>query len=343
MSHVVRFDCFEADLAVGQLRSRGIKVRLRDQPFQVLASLLEHPGQVVTRDDLRQRLWRDGVFLDFDNSLNIAVARLRTALGDSASHPRFIETLPKRGYRFIGDVSSAAETEPAGRPRLAVLPFVNLSGDPGQEYFSDAMTDEIITALASLAPEQLAVIGRTTTMHYKGAHKDVTRIRHELAVDYVVEGGVSRKNDHAAINVQLIQTSDQAHLFARRYEAALPDIFRMQSSIAQGIAAHIPGIAGNLLPGIQAVGGRARKPTEDLAAYNEYIQARYEMNKMTAECFTKARRHLEKAIAADPEFALAYDALAEIHWYLGYLGFVSPRQASSAGIVHALRAIEIDN
>jgi hypothetical protein len=97
------------------------------------------------------------VFVDFDNSLNIAIARLRTALGDSAAHPRFIETLPKRGYRFIGNVSSAAETAPVGRPRLAVLPFMNLSGDPG---------DEIITEFARLAPEQLAVIARTTAMHY---------------------------------------------------------------------------------------------------------------------------------------------------------------------------------
>ena len=108
MSHVVRFDCFEVDLDAGHLRKRGIRIRLRDQPFQVLASLLEHPGQVVTRDELRRRLWRDDVFVDFDNSLNIAIARLRTALGDSAEHPRFIETLPKRGYRFIGKCVPAA-------------------------------------------------------------------------------------------------------------------------------------------------------------------------------------------------------------------------------------------
>ena len=122
MPDLVRFGCFEVDLAAGQLRKRGIRIGLRDQPFQVLASLLEHPGQVVTRDDLRRRLWHDGVFVDFDNSLNIAIARLRTVLGDSAEHPRFIETLPKRGYRFIGNVSlvpSPGEAGPVRRPRLA--------------------------------------------------------------------------------------------------------------------------------------------------------------------------------------------------------------------------------
>ena len=191
MSHVVRFDCFEVDLAAGQLRKRGNRISLRDQPFLVLASLLEHPGQVVTRDELRRRLWSDEVFVDFNNGLNIAMARLRLALGDSAKHPRFVETLPKRGYRFIGHVSpspSAAEAGPVRKRRLAVLPFVNLSGDPAQEYFSDAMTDEIITALSSLAPEQLAVIARTTSMRYKNGHKDVARIGQELGVDFVVEG-----------------------------------------------------------------------------------------------------------------------------------------------------------
>ncbi|RPI14212.1 MAG: hypothetical protein EHM65_04755, partial [Acidobacteriales bacterium] len=193
MPQVVRFDCFEVDLAAGQLRKHGIRIGLRNQPFQVLAALLEHPRQVVARGDLRRRLWHDGVFVDFDNSLNIAVARLRTALGDSAEQPRFIETLPGRGYRFIGDVSQLPSTAAGGplrKPRLAVLPFVNLSGDPGQEYFSDAVTDEVITALASFAPKHLAVIARTTAMHYKGSRKDLARIGRELGVDYVVEGAL---------------------------------------------------------------------------------------------------------------------------------------------------------
>ena len=188
---VIRFDCYEADLGSGELRKRGIRIRLREQSFQVLAALLEHPGQVVTREELRRRLWRDEVFVDFENNLNAVVAHLREVLNDSAEHPRFIETLPKRGYRFIADVYEPSPAEPrASRARLVVLPFVNLSGDPGQEYFSDAMTDEIITVLASLAPEQLAVIARTTAMRYKGSHKDVDRIGRELNVE--LRGGRGR-------------------------------------------------------------------------------------------------------------------------------------------------------
>jgi TolB-like protein/Flp pilus assembly protein TadD len=340
MPHVFRFDCFEADLAAGHLRKRGIRIGLRDQPFQVLALLLEHPGQVVTRDDLRRRLWRDEVFVDFDNSLNIAIARLRTALGDSARHPRFIETLPKRGYRFIGKVSplsSAAGAGPVRRPRLVVLPFVNLSGDPAQEYFSDAMTDEIITALASLAPEQLAVIARTTAMRYKDSHKDVARVGRELGVDYVVEGAFHRTEERVAVNAQLIQTSDQVHLFARRYEAHLRDIFHVQSSIAQDITAHIPSITNKVRR--EHV---TRKPTENLAAYHEYIKGRHEMWKWTPEAIAKAKQHFEVALAHDPDFALACDGLANLYGYLGLWGFLPPDEAEPYRWFYGLRAFELD-
>ncbi|HEX9119340.1 MAG TPA: tetratricopeptide repeat protein [Terriglobales bacterium] len=341
MSSIVRFGSYEVDLCASQLRKRGVRINLRDQSFQVLAALLEHPGEVVTREEFQRRLWHGDVFVDFENNLNTAVARLRGALCDSSEHPRFIETLPRRGYRFIARVSEAPalpQPVPASRARLVVLPFVNLSGDSAQDYFSDAMTDEIITALASLAPEQLAVIARTTAMHYKGSHKDVARIGHELGVDWVVEGGVRRENDHTAINVQLIQTSDQAHLFARRYEAELRNIFHVQSSIAQGIAAHIPSIADKVR-GEQVT----RKPTEDLAAYNEYIKGRYEMWKWTPEGVAKAKQHFEAALAHDPNFALACDGLANLYWYLGFWGFAPPDETEPIRRFYSLRAFELDS
>lgn len=326
---VVRFGNFEVDLPAGHLRKHGIKLKLVDQSFEVLAILLEHAGEVVTREDLRRRLWPEDVFVDFDNNLNTAVARLREALSDSADHPRFIETLPKRGYRFLASLSQPA---PA-RPRLLVLPFANLSGDPAQEYFSDAVTEEIIGALAGLSPEHLAVIARTTAMHYRGTQRTVARIGHEVAVDYVVEGSVLRADDRIVVSVQLIRVSDQTHLWTNRYDAELRDLFSMESAAAQAIAGHI-GIAPRCA---------ARKPTEDPLAYNLYIQGRYHLYKATAEDIAKAKQYFEQAIARAPGFALAYDSLAEVYWYWGFFGFVPPRQACSAGIYHALRALEIDN
>ncbi len=346
MSDLLRFDAFEVDLSAGQVRKRGIRISLRDQPFQVLATLLEHPGEVVTREELRRRLWHDNVFVDFENGLNIAIARLRTVLGDSAEHPRFIETLPRRGYRFIGEVLSppvASEAEPAKRPRLIVLPFANLNGDPGQDYVSDAVTDEVITELAALAPENLGVIARTTAMRYRGARKDVARIGRELNVDYVVEGGVRREGELLSITVQLIRTGDQTHLFARRYEGELRDGFEMRTRIAEEIAAHLgaPPVAAEVRERLAWAHSR-RKPTENLAAYNEYIQGRYEMWKWTPEGAAKAKQHFEAALAHDPGFALACDGLANLFWYLGFWGFLPPDETEPTRMFYALRAIELD-
>ncbi len=347
MSNLVRFDYFEVDLDAGQLRKRGIRIGLRDQPFQVLASLLEHPGQVVTRDDLRRQLWPDDVFVDFDNSLNIAIARLRTVLGDSAEHPRYIETLPKRGYRFIGQVSqqpSAAEAGPVRKPRLVVLPFSNLSGDPSQDYLSDAVTDEVITELAALAPDNLGVIARTTAMRYKGARKDVAQIKRELNVDYVVEGGVRREGDRISLTAQLIRAHDQTHLFARRYEAELRDAFEMRTRIAEEIVTHIdaPGVAKEVRERLTLAHSR-RKPTENLSAYNEYIQGRYLAERMTPEATARARQHFEDAIKRDPKFALPYVALADLYSQVGYVGYIRPKDAYSTGFPYAQRAVEIDD
>ncbi len=345
MANRFHFDCFEVDLASGQLYKRGTRVNLREKPFQVLSALLERPGEPVTRDELQRRLWRGEVFVDFENNLNAAIARLREALGDSAEHPRFIETLPKRGYRFLGSVSEVARpSEPAltKRARVVVLPFVNLTGDPAQEYLSDAITDEIITQLAALAPERLAVIARTTSMRYKGSRKDVARVGRELSVDYVLEGGVTRTGDRMGVSVQLVQVHDQTHVFAKKYEGELRDIFSMQTSIADAVTAHIPATGEKFRAGT-ATGHATRKPTDDVRAYNAYIQGRYHLNKYTPEGMAKAKQYFEEALARDPNFALPNDSLAELYWYLAFYGFAPPKEVCSVGLCCALRAVEIDN
>jgi TolB-like protein/Tfp pilus assembly protein PilF len=345
---IVRFGNFEVDLAAGQLHKRGVRVSLREQSFQVLALLLEHPGETVTRDQLRHRLWPADVFVDFENNLNTAVARLREALGDSAEHPRFIETLPKRGYRFIAPVSDHPfSAKRAGPPatRLVVLPFLNVSGDPAQEYFSDATTDQIITELAGAAPEGLSVIARTTAMRYKGSHKELARIAHELGVEYVVEGSVRRTGDRITLNVQLVRACTQTHVFARRYEAEFPEIFKLERGVARDIAAHIDNVQTvEATRAAQVVDPSARRhPTRNPAAYDEYLQGRSHMGRVTPEAFAKAQQYFEEAISRDPDFALAYDGLAETYWYLAYFGFMSPREAFSRGVLYAIRALEIDN
>jgi TolB-like protein len=343
MPNIVRFDCYEVDLVSGQLYKRGVRIPLRDKSLVLLTALLEHPGELVTRDDLRRCLWRDDVFVDFDNNLNTVLGRLREALNDSAEHPRFIETIPKRGYRFIAEVNPVVSpsADVAGRrARLLVLPFVNLSGDPGEEYFSDAMTDEIITAIAALLPEHLGVIARTTAMRFKGSRKGVEQIGHELAVDYVVEGGVRRAEGRMAINIQLIQVKDQMHVFARKYDAEMGDVFKVQDCIAQAIVTHIPFLAATLPARTADITEHARRnPTQDIVAYNLYFQGRFRMYRDVAN----AKLYFEQALARDPHFALAYDGLAEYYFWAGHVGLMPPKEAFSAGLWAALRALEIDN
>ncbi len=303
MATVLRFDGFEVDLAAGRLFKRGARIRLREQSFQVLATLLERPGEVVTREDLRRRLWPTDVFIDFENSLNAAVARLREALGDSADRPRFIETLPKRGYRFIGAIGAPvpspgpAETR---RKRLLVLPFVNLSGDAAQEYLNDAITDEMITELASVAPDALAVIARTTAMRYKGAQKDVARMGRELNVDYVLEGAARRADDQVQLTVQLIRARDQTHIFAKRYDAPMRDLFATERASAQEVAQQLDvlpaAIAG---AGPVGVGHPRQPPTCDPEAYTRYAQGRYRLYR-THDEIAKAKELLEDAIRLAP-------------------------------------------
>src|SRR6516162_5355619 len=180
----IRFGPFEVNTRSGELLRQGSRVRLPHQPFQVLAVLLEHPGEVVTREELRKRLWPDDIVVDFDCGVNRAINGLRGALRDRADKPRFIETLPKRGYRFIAPVESGApiadRTLAADRPAprrppriesLAVLPLDNLSGDSEQQYFSDGLTDELISAVARIGA--VRVISRTSVMTYMGTHKSI--------------------------------------------------------------------------------------------------------------------------------------------------------------------------
>jgi TolB-like protein/tetratricopeptide (TPR) repeat protein len=344
IARVVCFGSFEADLQSGELRKRGIRLGLRTQSFQVLAALLQRPGQLVTREYLQRVLWRDEVFVDFDNNLNAVVCHLREVLNDSAEHPRFIETLPKRGYRFIGETYVPPEPQPKPeRLRLVVLPFLDMS-EPAQEYLGNSITDEIITALASMSPQELAVIARTSSMHYKDTRKDVAHIARELNVSYVVEGGIRRENEHISVNVQLIECRSQSHVFARRYEVPWHDVLQLHTVMARDLAAHL-GVAGIAAEAHRTSAwlSNRKPPTTKISAYNEYIEGRYLAERLIPEEMAKAKQHFANAIRFDPEFALAHMAMADLYSWMGYKGYMRPIDAYSAGIGYALRAVELND
>ena len=336
---VIRFGEFNVDLQAGCLFKHGEKVRLRHQLSTVLAMLLERAGEVVSREEIQRRLWPGDIFVDFEININTLIARLREVLGDSAESPRYIETLPKRGYRFLAPASEIAPSEPlpGRRIRLVVLPLLNAGGDPAEDYFSDGMTEEIIAALCQAAPDHLAVIARTTALQYRHSDKDVAAVGRELAVEYVVEGGLRRDDGHVAVTVQLIRTADQTHVFAKKYEGPMRDLFGLPPRIAEDIAMHIPSISG-----VRRAAPARKKPSEDEVAYQLFLQGRDSMRKMRPPDFAKAKQCLEEAIARDPQFALAYDTLGEMYWWTSFYGFLPPRQACFVGLGKILRAIEID-
>jgi len=229
----VRFGVFEVDLRAGELRKRGVKIKLQDQPFQILQILLERSGEVVTREEIRGRIWPADTFVDFDQGLNNAIKRLRESLGDSPDNPRFIETVPRHGYRFIGNLGVTSGQIKS----LAVLPLENLSRDPEQEYFAEGLTEALITTLAKIG--ELRVVSRTSAMQYKGVHKALREIARELEADAIVEGTVLRVGRRVRITAQLIDAPNETHLWAESYERDLRDVLTLQAEVAHAIARQI--------------------------------------------------------------------------------------------------------
>jgi len=337
-AHGYRFGPYESDVRAGELRKNGMKIKLQEQPFQVLTALLTRAGEVVTREELRQRLWPADTFVDFDHGLNAAIARLREALCDSASAPRYIETLPRRGYRFLGKVETlGGDAVSESRVMLAVLPFENLDASGEQEYFADGMTEEMIAQLGRLNPSQLGVIARTSAMQYKRTTKGVDQISKELGVDFVLEGSVRRAGQRVRITSQLIRARDQSHLWAESYDHTLDDVLAIQTDCA-GRIAH--SLAVELLPSQREAMQRAA--TRDPAAYEAFLQGRFCWNTRSEEGFRKAIGFFERAIELDPGYALAYVGLSDVFNVLGMFSMLLPKDAYEKAQAASKKALAID-
>jgi TolB-like protein/Flp pilus assembly protein TadD len=346
---VLRFDIFELDIRAGELRKRGVKLRLQGQPLQVLEILLKRAGELVTRDELRAEIWPADTFVDFDHSLHNAIARIRETLGDSAATPRYIETLPRRGYRFVQRVDEvqpeaslskgllrSRKSDPHRIQSVAVLPLEDLSDDADHDYFADSMTEALITSLAKI--KALRVISRTSAMQYRGARKSLLQIARELNVDAVIEGSVLRSGERIRINAQLIHATSDQHLWAESYERNFRDILSLQSEIARQVANQVRII---LTPEEHARLGSARQVNPE--AHEWYLKARYHWNKRTEESVRKALSYFQRAIDNDPTYAQGYAGLADSYNILGYYNALPPMEAYPKGKAAALKALEIDN
>jgi TolB-like protein/tetratricopeptide (TPR) repeat protein len=337
--HHYRFGRFEVDVRAAELRKDGVRLRLQGQPFDVLVMLLRRPGDIVTREQLRQQLWPDGTFVDFEHGLNAAVKRLRAALGDSAENPRYVETLHRRGYRFIGTLEHVdrAAAAPGGAPRqrqrLAVLPFLSLAGP---EYFAEGLREEMITQLGRLCAGRLGVIARTSSTLIQRTASRVRDIGEALGVDFVVEGNVRGEGDRARITVQLVETRGETQLWAESYERHLSDCFRVQSEVATEI---VHSLAVELLSPTSAALSRG---TRDLGAHQAYLKGRYHWNRPADEGITQAIVFFEQAVELDRRFACAHAALGRVHVSAVNYQVLEPRPALERARQAARRALELD-
>ncbi len=336
-SRIVRFGSFEADLEAGELRKHGLRIRLPEQAFQVLALLAERPGEIITRAELRDRLWQGRTHVDFEHGLNKAVNRLRDALGDSGANPRFVGTVARRGYRLLAPIlaePSQSTTSVHKRIRLAVLPFENVGGDPEQEFFSDGLTEEMVSELGRLSPGRLGIIARTSAMQYKHSEKRIDEIGKELGVDYILEGSVRRVGNRSRITTQLIHVGDQTHLWSQSYDRELADIFQVQREVAQRVA---DSLAFELLPEAHTR-GRFVIPE----AYEAYLRGRYFWNRGNDADAKKAIEWFERALERDPRYALAYSGIADCNGRLVWFSASPPLEGGARAKVAATRALELD-
>ena len=371
-----QFSAFTIDVHAGELRKHGIRIKLQDLPFQLLLSLVQRPGELVTRQDLQKQLWAEGTFVDFDHGISSAVNKLRAALNDSARHPHYVETVGRRGYRFLYPVTVVkrpiiVKESPAAthRPRwwipaavtvalvaalllfaavrqgrqasggairsIAVLPLKNLSSDPAEEYFSEGLTDELITRLASL--QGLRIISRTSTMQYKDSTKSLPQIAKELNVDAVVEGSVLKAGGRVRITAQLIEASNDRHIWAESYERDQRDVLILQNEVTREIA---DKIKLNVDPASRQRLATARRV--DPIALEEYLQGRYFWSKRTAPDFEQAIRHFEAAIAHDAAYAPAYAGLADCYGLMSGYTLTPQSEYIAKARAASLKALELD-
>src|SRR5688500_4713256 len=338
-ARTMKFGSFELDVRLREFRAGSIRVRLQEQPFEILRLMLERPGDVVTREEIRQRLWPAGTYVDFEHSLNAAVKRLRAALGDDAENPRFVETLPRRGYRFIArcDAAPAPASAPATpvRPGLAVLPFANLSEDPAQEYFSDGLTEEMISQLGSVSRGRLGVLARWSSMVFKGTTRRAREIGEVLGVDYLVEGSVRREGDRVRITARLVETAGETHLWSDVYERHMVDCLSVQMDVAGCVAR---SLAMELAPDAHPSPALAC----DAAAYQAYLKGRYYWNKPFDEGLNESIAFFERALSTSPSFGAALAALARAQIARAEYYHELPRQALKQAQAIAARAIDLD-
>jgi TolB-like protein/cytochrome c-type biogenesis protein CcmH/NrfG len=345
------------DAGLRELSRSGQAIAIEPQVFDLLIYLVENRDHVVTKDDLIESIW--GGRIVSESTLTSRINAARKAVGDTGKDQILIRTIARKGFRFVGDVSVSstqvaplqprtvqlddAEAEadsvslaPLDRPAIAVLPFTNLSGEPEQEYFSEGISEDIITALSKL--RWFYVIARNSSFVYKGKAVHLKQIAEELGVDYVVEGSVRKDGDHIRITAQLNDVTTGSHLWAERYDRNLADVFAVQDEITQAVVAAIQ-------PQLYAAEDfHARRKTPDnMDAWDLVMRALQHYWRVTRQDNLVAQALLEKAVAVDPGYGQALSLLAACHTFAAHMGWEEMPNAVPVAERAALAAIRADS
>jgi TolB-like protein/cytochrome c-type biogenesis protein CcmH/NrfG len=339
--------CFEAyalDPGTRELRRDGELVPLEPQVFDLLVFLIENRARVVSKDDLMAAVWRGRVVSE--STLTSRINAARKAVGDSGDEQVLIRTIARKGFRFVGTLSdepAPSPVEPARpafpspeRPSIAVLPFVNMSGDPEQDYFSDGISEDIITALSKL--RWFFVIARNSSFIYKGKAVHLKQVAEDLGVRYVMEGSVRKAGDRVRITAQLNDVVTGSHLWAERYDRNLADVFAVQDEITEAIVAAIE-------PQLYAAENfhAQRKAPDSLDAWDLVMRALSHYWRVTRQDNVVAQALLEKAISIDPNYGQALGVLATSYMFTAHMGWMDMAAAMAKAEISALAAIRADS
>ena len=342
-----RFENHELDSELRELTRDRVAIPMQPQVFDLLLFLITQRDRIVSKDDLVAEVWDSRPISD--SALNSRINAVRKALGDDGKAQRLIRTIPRKGFRFVGDcvelapITRAATAEPAysqgsvtfERPAIAVLAFKNISDDAEQEYFCDGISEDILTALSKV--RWFVVIARNSSFTYKGRNIHIRRIAEELGVRYVVEGSVRKVGDRVRISAQLNDAATESHIWAEQFDRRLVDVFAVQDEITNAIVAAVE-------PQIYAAENfRAqRKPPASLDAWDLLMRGLSHYWRVTREDNVAAQELLQKAIAIDPNYGQALSVLAASHMFGVHLGWADLATAAPLAQEAATKAVQLD-
>jgi TolB-like protein len=336
-----------------ELRRGAEAIALEPQVFDLLVYLVQNRDRVVSKDDLLASIW--GGRIVSDSTLTSRINAARKAVGDSGEEQKLIRTIARKGFRFVGDVRRPTGGEPAhaeptdgghepsrpalplpDRPAIAVLPFTNMTDDPAQDYFSDGISEDIITALSKL--RWFFVIARNSSFVYKGKAVHLKQIAAELGVGYVVEGSVRKVGERVRITAQLNDVATGSHIWAERYDRELADVFAVQDEITEAIVAAIE-------PQLYAAENfhARRKPPDSMDAWDLVMRALSHYWRVTRQDNVVAQALLEKATTIDPNYGQAFGVLATSHTFSAHMGWEDMTTAAPIAERAAAAAILADS